>query len=96
MSTSVKSKKARRKPEPSYRSIQLAILTELRKHTDLLSGIAADIAINGAREDFREKSHMCRVALKPSDAAEGLTSKSVLEDEMKRRGILRESRPGTA
>lgn len=45
------------------------ILTELRKHTDLLSEIAASIAVQIAREDTQNKALMSRISITPATGA---------------------------
>lgn len=39
---------------------------------------------------------LCKQRGSPPVTADGLLTKSILEDEMKRRGVLRDTHPGTA
>lgn len=61
--------KKAKKPQPTYREIQLAILEELRLHTERLTA-------------------PCKQQAGPAAATGGLLSKSILEDEMKRRSLI--------
>lgn len=61
---------------------QPLILAALQKHTNLLSEIASGIAVQGARTDLAEQLSVVRTPLAST------LSKSILEDEMKRRGVL--------
>lgn len=64
--------KKAKNPQPSYRAIHLAILAELRLHTELLSTL-------------------CQHQHASQAAANSHLSKSILEDEMKRRGLIESS-----